>query len=62
MKKKPAPASSELEEEERTAQKLPRKIYLGIMFVMVIIATVVISANGEQEGCASMHSYIYISS
>ena len=49
MKKKPAAVSSVLEEEERSPQKLPRKIYLGIMFVMVIIATVVISANGRRK-------------
>merc|ERR1719295_2367834 len=30
------------------AQKLPRWAYLGIIFVMVIIATVVISANADR--------------
>ena len=30
-------------------QQLPRWIYLGIMFGMVIISVVVISANGKQQ-------------
>ena len=34
---------------DSVSQKLPHKIYLSIMFVMVIIATIVISANGEAE-------------
>merc|ERR1719295_1461206 len=31
------------------AQKLPRWAYLGIIFVMVIIATVVIAANADRS-------------
>ena len=34
--------------EEKGARPMPRWIYLGIMFVMVLIATVVISANGKE--------------
>jgi len=47
----PAKTSSGLQSEEELegrGQKLPRKIYLGIMFVMVIIATLVISANADR--------------
>ena len=29
-------------------QKLPKLVYLGIMFGMVIISVIVISANGKQ--------------
>ena len=36
-----------LETETLLPRKLPHKIYLGIMFVMVVIATIVISANGQ---------------
>ena len=39
--------SPSLETETLLPRKLPHKIYLGIMFVMVIIATIVISANGQ---------------
>ena len=39
--------SPSLETETLLPRKLPHKIYLGIMFVMVIIATIVISANGS---------------
>ena len=46
-KKSTKPTSQGLESETLLPQKLPHKIYLGIMFVMVIIATIVISANGE---------------
>jgi len=34
--------------EEKGARPMPRWIYLGIMFVMVLIATVVISANADR--------------
>ena len=47
QKKSTKPTSQGLESETLLPQKLPHKIYLGIMFVMVIIATIVISANGE---------------
>ena len=40
----PCPSSVLVVETE--TQKLPHKIFLAIMFVMVIISTVVISANG----------------
>ena len=39
--------SPSLETETLLPRKLPHKIYLGIMFLMVIIATIVISANGQ---------------
>ena len=56
MKKTYKPSeSSGLQSEAEEPQKLPRKIYLGIMFVMVIIATVVISANGEEGICGSFN-------
>ena len=32
---------------ESQGQKLPRKIYLAIMFIIVIIATIVIAVDGE---------------
>ena len=42
-----SPSVLGLETENLIPQKLPHKIFLGIMFVMVIISTVVISANGQ---------------
>ena len=39
--------SPSLETETLLPRKLPHKIYLGIMFLMVAIATIVISANGQ---------------
>ena len=39
--------SPSLETEALLPRKLPHRIYLGIMFVMVVIATIVISANGQ---------------
>merc|ERR550539_467750 len=47
-KKSTKPTSQGLESETLLPQKLPHKIYLGIMFVMVIIATIVISANADR--------------
>ena len=47
VKRTTKPPHQGLESETLLPQKLPHKIYLGIMFVMVIIATIVISANGE---------------
>ena len=49
MKQKTTEKSTKLELEivETEPQKLPRFIYLGIIFVMVLISTVVISANGR---------------
>ena len=49
VKRSTKPNNQGLESETLLAQKLPHKIYLSIMFVMVIIATIVISANGEAE-------------
>ena len=37
----------EMAVEQEEGKRLPRWIYLGIMFVMVAISTVVIAANGE---------------
>ena len=37
------------EQPSSEGRRLPRWVYLGIMFVMVTIATVVISANGELD-------------
>lgn len=34
---------------DQEGKRLPRWIYLGIMFVMVVISTVVIAANGESQ-------------
>ena len=34
---------------DKEGKQLPRWIYLGIMFVMVTISTVVIAANGEWQ-------------
>ena len=45
-----SPSVLGLETENLIPQKLPHKIFLGIMFVMVIISTVVISANGQYYG------------
>ena len=42
-----SPSVLGLETENLIPQKLPHKIFLGIMFVMVIVSTVVISANGQ---------------
>ena len=49
VKRNTKPANQGLESDTLLPQKLPHKIYLSIMFVMVIIATIVISANGEVE-------------
>merc|ERR1712183_538826 len=38
----------ELEIAETEPQKLPRFVYLGIIFIMVLISTVVISANADR--------------
>ena len=42
-----SPSVLGLETENLIPQKLPHKYFLAIMFVMVIISTVVISANGQ---------------
>ena len=39
----------ELEMGRQETQKLPKFVYFGIIFIMVIISTVVISANGKIE-------------
>eukprot|EP00092_Neocalanus_flemingeri_P040918 GFUD01044552.1.p1 GENE.GFUD01044552.1~~GFUD01044552.1.p1 ORF type:complete len:508 (+),score=112.68 GFUD01044552.1:183-1706(+) len=38
----------ELDIDETESQKLPRFVYFGIIFIMVLIATVVISANADR--------------
>merc|ERR1719225_357120 len=48
VKRSTKPPHQGLESETLLPQKLPHKIYLGIMFVMVIIATIVISANADR--------------
>ena len=47
-KEKPAVVEMEMAVDQE-GKRLPRWIYLGIMFVMVTISTVVIAANGESE-------------
>ena len=37
----------QLESGQRESKQLPKLVYMGIIFIMVIISTVVISANGE---------------
>jgi len=47
--KKPEKSTKvELEVEQTKPQKLPRFAYMGIIFVMVLISTVVISANADR--------------
>ena len=48
QKKSEKSTKVELEIVEEEPQKLPRFVYLGIIFLMVLIATVVISANGKK--------------
>ena len=47
-KKKAAVVEMEMAVEQE-GKRLPRWIYLGIMFVMVLISTLVIAANGETQ-------------
>ena len=47
-KEKPAVVEMEMAVDQE-GKRLPRWIYLGIMFVMVTISTVVIAANGEAQ-------------
>ena len=37
----------QLESGQRESKQLPKLVYMGIIFIMVIISTVVISANGK---------------
>ena len=37
----------QLESGEQETKQLPKLVYMGIIFIMVIISTVVISANGK---------------
>ena len=47
QKKSEKSTKVELEIVQTEPQKLPRFVYLGIIFIMVLISTVVISANGK---------------
>ena len=42
---------------DQEGKRLPRWIYLGIMFVMVVISTVVIAANGEAQNFHSIAGF-----
>ena len=46
---------------DQEGKRLPRWIYLGIMFVMVAISTVVIAANGESENFHLMSGFYEMS-
>ena len=55
-KEKPAVVEMEMAVDQE-GKRLPRWIYLGIMFVMVVISTVVIAANGEAQNFHSIAGF-----